>query len=253
MKDLLYIDDPEQNDSKRYMLISDPHFSRSDVDLLDIVSKVHKYGEEHNCDEIIIGGDISKDVEEVSELILEDVFDGFKIVKGNHDPWDPAELYQEIRKKAPNSKNVFIGKKLSWEEGKYGDIRMSLSHKPQEFKIRSSTTESPYDFLDDIILYGHSHAPFDRTMGEGSIVIGMGSVFTNYHVPYKDNRKMAKRSFHTLDIGESVSLEHYDFDRDILIERSVYRRKAKGFENCFKEIYQDVLEEPATGEVLSYA
>ncbi len=253
MKDLLDIDEPVKNDHKRYMLISDPHFSRSDVNLLDIVSKVHKYGKEYECDELIIGGDISKNVKEASELILEDVFNGFKIVKGNHDQWDAEDLYQEIRNNSPDCKNVFIGKKLSWEAGKYRDIQMSLSHKPQEFKIRASTTETPYDFIDDIILYGHSHAPFDRAMGEGSIVIGMGSVFTNYHVPYKDNHKIAKRSFQMLEIGEDVSLEHYDFDRNLLIEKSVYRRNGKGFENCFKEIYQDLLEESVTGEVLSYA
>lgn len=244
MKELLKDEDFDDFGSKRYMLVSDTHFSRPDVDVPKTVGKLLQYGEDYECDELVLGGDISKDPKEVTYLINGNVFDGFKIAKGNHDHWDPTDLYKEIRSRAPEARNAFVAEKLEWEDGGiFGEYLLSLSHKPQEFKIRSSTTESKFDYHEDIILYGHSHAPHDRVMGKGTLFVGIGSAFSNYNTPFKNNHIMADRSFQIMNIGEKIYIEHYDFDTEELVESSEYIFTNEGFQNTFKEGYLEGLYE----------
>ncbi len=261
MKDVIDHDDPVKK-PKRFMLISDPHFFSMHSDFLEIISNVHKYGEEHECDELIVGGDISeRDVYEVKELIMDEVFDGFKIAKGNHDKWKIPDLYRSIEDGVKEEKDILIGRKLIWEEGTYDDISMALAHRPHDFGIRSSYTEYEEELIDDVIIYGHSHAAFDRILGnkgpegEGSVVIGIGSVYENHNTPYRDRQKMPDRSFQIMELdGEEITLEHYDFDHNYIVEKSLYEKNLEGFRMTSKEIYADILQDSySQEEVLSYA
>ena len=236
--------------SKRLLLIADTHFSLDEVDTIRDTADIWKYGDKYGCDELVVGGDISESVEDAAKLYLEEVFDSFRVARGNHDTWSPEDLYREVRRNTEDAGSILVGDHIKWPAGNgENEYLIGMCHRPHDFHIRSKRQESGMEWEEDIILYGHSHAPYDRVLGkDDTLAIGIGSTFSNYNIPYESGRRL-KRSFQILEIeDDGIKIMNYDFDRDILIEEAVYGEKGGGFEEIYKD-YNGVPEYPDRSKV----
>lgn len=233
MKEYLEKEDKD-DDVKRLLLIADTHFSKKCVDTMADTRKIWTYGEEYGCDELVVGGDISEDVEDAANLYLEEVFDSFRVAIGNHDNWSEDMLYREVSRRTKDHGSVLAGNKIKWSSA---DYRISMAHKPHDFHIRAKRKKSSWEWDSEIILYGHSHSPYDRVLGKDkTLAVGIGSTFSNYDILYKNGERL-RRSFQILELGEEVKIKNYDFDKDILVEEAVYRNDEEGFERIYDDYF----------------
>ncbi|MDY6777973.1 MAG: metallophosphoesterase family protein [Candidatus Nanohaloarchaea archaeon] len=219
------IEDVFDAPAETYLAVSDPHLSSdtnlntSPLDADEVLEDVERYGEEYDCDELLVGGDVGTADEIKAFLDLD--FERVRAVEGNHDLYDGGEPA------LPDGTDY--GEALLWREK---DLQWAMRHRPSDFGLQSTADRSSVPFLEpfDIVLYGHSHLPYERVLEDGTLAVGMGSLAQNKQV----TAELPDRSFYVLDVFDdedyAVGLRHVDFDTGEVLERSLYVETGEGFE-----------------------
>lgn len=181
----------------------------------ETVQQIEEYGEEYDCDGLVIGGDTGT-LDEIEEF-LDSGFDVVKAVLGNHDDWNQDGCDEELE----------CGRRLEWVEEVGEEYSIAVQHNPDAFDIGSKGGGGGKETEEyDIVIYGHSHMPYDRDLNDGTLAIGLGSTYRNYNT----NDKMPDKSIHVLELDGSVVVAHIDFETGEILEETEYVRKSDGMQ-----------------------
>lgn len=216
----------DAGEGARYLLVSDFHFAWEQDHGEAVLDEIEAYGEEHDCDTLVVGGDLDARDGEIGSLLDLD-FDEFRIALGNHDGggdgMGPGSSYGDIQ----------IDEEVYWQEAlDEAAYEFGMQHDPGDFQVNPGASSSrperrPTDGDEHIRLYGHSHMPYDRVI-DGTLYIGLGSTYQNYNV---NDATLPESSFHVLDVAEdTVSVSHYDFESGEQVEEAVYSRHGDDLE-----------------------
>jgi len=212
-------DDPDAGEGTRYLLVSDFHLAWEPGHGEDVLDQIDAYGEEHDCETLIVGGDMDARDGEIASLLDLD-FEEFRIALGNHDTSGSAGTGTST-----SYGDVQIDEEVYWQEAlEETAYAFGMQHDPGDFQVNPGAASSrpqrrPTDGDEHIRIYGHSHMPYDRVI-DGTLYIGLGSTYQNYNV---NERTLPESSFHVLDVTEdTVSVSHYDFEDGEQVEEVVY-------------------------------
>jgi len=223
---------------RRYMVISDMHLDEQEGNIADTLKDVREYQESIDADGLILGGD-QKAYDSELERIFDGGFDSIHLVEGNHDVTagqDPQAVDPETDWRyggEPDEDVVFAydEETVSWADAADTEpITFLLGHDPDDVGSGATYDDRREDDPEpraDVLLYGHSHMPYDRII-DGTLHIGMGSLLENYNV---DHDNIGERSFHVIDVtDDTVSVTHVDFETGEPIEHSTYRFDGEAFD-----------------------
>ncbi|MDY6771075.1 MAG: metallophosphoesterase family protein [Candidatus Nanohaloarchaea archaeon] len=229
--------DPERSAAEDhahdYLVVSDLHLDwgedgQDDIEYATTVANhLERYGEEHGCDGLLIAGDIGEpdDVEDLYDDVKE-AFDEVLIAQGNHDV-----LARDIAERVNHVPTDDYDQAVRTE---VDGLLLEMQHDPSDFNLnyKKQQSSSSAHGEPDIVVYGHSHMPFDRALSDGTLAIGAGSTFDNYNM--QDH--MPSTSFHVLSSDDDhVTVEHHDFWSGEKVEEAVYRYGPDGFEEVFSD------------------
>lgn len=212
---------------RRYLLVSDTHYHERDRDDVDTL---HGYLDAFDCDELLVAGDVGR-FDDVEALLDADV--EAKVARGNHDVEEDGEQWldehasEEGELLYRDGDGTVYGDEIRWLDGPDLGYTVGMAHKPHAFGIRAMAKGGAApDGSYDILLYGHSHMPHYRVLGDGTLAIGAGSAWQNYHT--MDD--LPDRSVQVVEIGEKVRVEHIDVDTDDVVEELAFAYTVDGFE-----------------------
>lgn len=216
-------EDIDENSHKKLMLISDTHLHEADECVQELIYNINKHKSETDSDELIVAGDISKNYK--VDQFLEADFDDIKMVKGNNDEWD-FDMNEDLP--------IDCGKSINWTEyNNNGGIDFFLTHEPQNVYLRGTSKEAKKFIRPcDVIIHGHSHLPYVRSLKDGRLAIGAGSTFVNYINDDLARAIMPRKSFHTIEIDDKeITIEHIDYKTGKEIEKSKYIKDENGYDS----------------------
>lgn len=207
------VDPAERGEARRYLLVSDTHYEhdRAPGDDASLLEEV--YGA-YDCDEVLVAGDVGS-FDDV-EALLDGAYEA-TAVRGNNDSWevDAYEHGEDLRYLADGGR-VFYGDEATWNAGPY---TVAMQHRPHDFDIRATSSHDTTPATDaDIVIHGHSHMPAFRVLGDGTLAIGAGSLFQNYHVA----DALPDRSVQVVEVGEDVTVQHIDADTREVVETAQF-------------------------------
>lgn len=203
--------------------------------------------QEYGCEELWLGGDIGN-AEDFSAYLSYD-FDRIKAVVGDEDrksdlgDGEKGWYAHEIEKHGSldhmnNLYGVDVGETVADPVTAAQPYEVVMGHDPEVFGIDyyNEGAVSPACIshaLDEpkVVLYGHKHRPFARTV-QNSVAIGMGSTYKNYEV----KGEMPERSLYVLELGDAVEVYHIDLEPDDEdrswkeVERQRFERAGDGFQ-----------------------
>ena len=182
----------------------------------DVKRLIEKEGIYRSCDGLIVPGDVAKDKENVQMLVDEGhMYDNIRIAYGNNDEFDPFDLYGD--------ENDEIDSTVVWDEV-YGNetYTFSMKHDPARYRIKrgSSKASNQNPENKDILIAAHNHEPKSKILDDGLLYINPGSIFSNY----TNDGFSPSNSIFMVDIDETVTISHYDYDRAELVSRDEYVR-----------------------------
>lgn len=222
---------------RRYMVISDMHLDEQEGNISDTIEAIGEYQEDIDADGLVVGGD-QKAYDSELDSIFDNDFDSIHLVEGNHDRTDEHAVDPDIDWTyggEPDGDVVFAydEETVNWADAADTEpITFLLGHEPEAVGSGATYQDDRHASGDgdadaDVLLYGHSHMPYDRLI-EGTLHIGMGSLLENYNV---DPDTLGERSFHVIDVADdTVSVTHVDFETGEPIEHATYRFDGEAFE-----------------------
>jgi len=236
----------ERGDACDFLIVSDLHLDwgedgQDDIEYAKTVTRrINSYGEEYGCDGLLVAGDVgsTENLEDLYDELRED-FEEIKIAQGNHDV-NGREIAERVNHVPTDDYDTCV----ETTTGKTDDLLVQMKHDPSDFGLNYRKQESRHSDHErpDILVYGHSHMPFDRVLSDGTLAIGAGSTYDNYNM--EDHFPTA--SFHVLGFDEAggdehVTVEHRDFWSQDIHEEAVYRWDDDGFSKVFSDWEWDAL------------
>lgn len=207
------------NEFSRFLVAGDPHLWEDKMDAVRDGERIFDHGIKYGCTDLIIPGDVSKELEEV-ERFLDDsklLFSSVKIAYGNNDEFQETGF-----------PGVEVDDYLFWEEESVENYSIAVKHDPSRFDIgfRSCSSSNRNPATNDILVSAHNHDPVSEVLTDGLLYINPGSIYSNY----SRNRSIPERSIFILDIGKEVEVRHLDYISGEVVETEKYVRKGNRFQ-----------------------
>lgn len=170
---------------------------------------VRHVADRHDADVLYHAGDEVGPLDYVRDL----GFDLVRIVKGDHDPWDPDEVHGD---------GVVAGEMMEWPVEVDRTYRAAMAHDPRDFNMRVEREASTDDALVDddgrpydLVIMGHGHFSRQQRINEHTIADHAGPMGKHNHAAGRDvDRSFAVRRFwdeFPRDLQERVSAPERSF------------------------------------------